>query len=101
MSRLLGLLGLGARARSVVIGVDGVRRALGAGELRCVVVAQDASPRAQDKVMRLARARGVPLIAGPDAAAIGVRLGRPPVMVVGVRDRALADGILRSARTLA
>jgi hypothetical protein len=35
-------------------------------------------------------------VAGPDAAAIGARLGRPPVMAVGVRDRGLAEGILRT-----
>ena len=95
---VLGLLGLGVRAGHVVIGVDGVRRALQARQVRCVVVASDASPRAVEKVIRLAEAHGVPLVPGPDAAAIGRQLGRPPVMVAGVRDRALADGMGRLAR---
>ena len=43
---VLGLLGLGVRAGQVVIGVDGTRRGLQAGQVRCVVVAADASPRA-------------------------------------------------------
>lgn len=97
MSGMLGLLGLGARAGSIVVGVDGVRRALQRDGCRCVVVAADASSRAREKVVRLAVARGVPLVTGPDAATIGARLGKPPVMVVGVQDRALADGIVRSA----
>lgn len=96
MERLLGLLGLGMRARQLVVGVDAVRRALQADEVRCVVVAADASPRAADKVVRLARGRGVPLVPGPGAEELGARLGRPAVMAVGVRDRALADGVLRS-----
>ena len=62
-----------------------------------MVLASDASPRAVDKVVRLAAGRGVPLVAGPEAATIGLQLGKPPVMAVGVRDRALADGILQSA----
>jgi ribosomal protein L7Ae-like RNA K-turn-binding protein len=95
---VLGLLGLGLRAGHVVIGVDGVRRALQARQVRCVVVASDASPRAVDKVVRLAEGQGVPMVPGPDAAAIGRQLGRPPVMVAGVRDRALADGMGRLAR---
>jgi ribosomal protein L7Ae-like RNA K-turn-binding protein len=95
---VLGLLGLGLRAGHVVIGVDGVRRGLQNGEVRCVVFASDASPRAMDKVIRLARAHGVPLVPGPQADAIGRQLGRPPVMVAGVRDRALADGLGRLAR---
>jgi hypothetical protein len=48
-------------------------------------------------VVRLAAGKGVPLVAGPEAATIGLQLGKPPVMAVGVRDRALADGILLSA----
>jgi ribosomal protein L7Ae-like RNA K-turn-binding protein len=95
---VLGLLGLGLRAGHVVIGVDGVRRGLQSREVRCVVFASDASPRAMDKVIRLAQAHGVPLVPGPRADAIGRQLGRPPVMVAGVRDRALADGLGRLAR---
>jgi ribosomal protein L7Ae-like RNA K-turn-binding protein len=94
MSGLLGLLGLGLRGGRLVIGVDAVRDQVQAGKCWCVVVAEDASPRAKDKVVRLAVAKGVPLVPGPCAAAIGAQLGKPPVMAVGVRDRALADGMV-------
>jgi ribosomal protein L7Ae-like RNA K-turn-binding protein len=93
MSDVLGLLGLGQRAGSVIVGVDGVRTGLRAGHCALVVVAVDASPRALEKVVRLAEGRGVPRVIGPRAVDIGQRLGRPPVMVVGVRDPALARGI--------
>jgi ribosomal protein L7Ae-like RNA K-turn-binding protein len=62
-----------------------------------VVLAEDASPRAREKVVRLASAKGVPLLAGPSAEAIGVQLGKPPVMAAGVRDRALAGGMVQLA----
>jgi len=97
MSGLLGLIGLGYRGRRVTVGVDGVRKELQAGKCWCVVVAEDASPRAVDKVVRLAAAKGVPLLPGPSAAAIGAQLGKPPVMAVGVRDRALAGGMVQLA----
>lgn len=97
MSRLLGLLGLGARAGNLVIGVEAVRQALKAGKCLVVVVAEDASPRAVEKAVRLAEGRGVPCARGPTAAAIGDRLGRPPVMVVGVRETALARGVIAAA----
>jgi len=97
MSGLLGLIGLGYRGRRIVVGVDGVRKELQAGKCWCVVVADDASPRAVEKVVRLAAAKGVPLLPGPSAAAIGAQLGKPPVMVVGVRDRALAGGMVQLA----
>ena len=95
MSGLLGLIGLGHRARNIAVGVEAVRKELQAGKCRCVVVAEDASPRAVDKVVRLAVAKGVPLLPGPRAAAIGAQLGKPPVMAVGVRDRALAGGMVQ------
>lgn len=97
MSGVLGLIGLGLRAGHVVVGVDAVRSALQAGKCACVVVANDATPRTQEKVVRLAKAKGVPLVEGPAAGLLGERLGRPPVMVVGIRDRALAAGVQGAA----
>jgi ribosomal protein L7Ae-like RNA K-turn-binding protein len=97
VSDWLGLLGLGLRGRLVSVGVEAVRNDLQAGKCRCLVLASDASPRALEKVGRLAKATGIPVVAGPLADVIGQRLGRPPVMAVGVRDRDLADGIVRSA----
>jgi ribosomal protein L7Ae-like RNA K-turn-binding protein len=97
VSGVLGLVGLGARAGQLVIGVDAVRSALQAGKCECVVVASDATPRCDEKVVRLAKAKGVPLVDGPDAALLGARLGRPPVMVVGIRYRALAAGVQGAA----
>ena len=97
MNGLLGLIGLGYRGRRIVVGVDGVRKELQAGKCCCVVVAEDASPRAVEKVVRLASGKNVPLLTGPSAAAIGAQLGKPPVMAVGVRDRALASGMVQLA----
>ncbi|HEY6224478.1 MAG TPA: ribosomal L7Ae/L30e/S12e/Gadd45 family protein, partial [Gemmatimonadales bacterium] len=78
-----GLLGLGVRAGNVVIGVSGVRARLQQGRLAVVVMAADASPRTRDKVERLARARGVPVLTGPVAERLGAQLGRAPVQTVG------------------
>lgn len=90
------LLGLGLRGRRVVLGVAGVRARLQRGGLACVVLARDASVRTLDKVERLARARGIPVLRGPDAARLGGGLGRTAVQAVGVRDPALARGLARA-----
>lgn len=89
----LGLLGLGVRAGSVVVGTSGVRGALQKEQLVLVVVAQDLSDRTRDKVVRLAKARGVPLIEAPSARELGAIVGRGEVQAVGVRDPDLARGI--------
>ncbi len=97
MTDLAGLLGLGYRSRSLSVGVDRVRRALQQNEVHCVVIAEDASGRVRDKVVRLARGKQIPLVVGPDAARLGQTVGKPPVMVVGVRERTLAQGIVGRA----
>ena len=90
----LRLLGLGVRAGSVVIGTAGVRAALQRGDVGLVVVAENASTRTNDKVVRLAGGSGVPLLTGPTAAELGRRVGRSTVQAVGVRDSKLVAGIL-------
>ena len=92
--QVLRLLGLGLRARSVVVGVTGTRAQLTAGKLACVVLAADATARTLDKVDRPARARGIPVVRGPVSDRLGAALGRPPVQAVGVQDRALARGLV-------
>jgi ribosomal protein L7Ae-like RNA K-turn-binding protein len=62
--------------------------------LACVVLAADAGPRTMEKVVRLAEARGIPVLRGPVAAELGAQLGRPPVQAVGVADPALARGLM-------
>ena len=89
----LGLLGLGLRAGTVVVGTGGVRDGLRRGEFALVIVDQDRSPRTREKVIRLAEARGVPLLEGPTATELGRRLGRETVQAVGVKDPKLAAGI--------
>ncbi|HEX3926796.1 MAG TPA: hypothetical protein VHW65_02270, partial [Gemmatimonadales bacterium] len=90
MERLLRLLGLGVGGGLAVPGVDGTSALLARGECRMVVVANDASRRAVLKVVGAAKRAGVVVVDGPAATLLGSRLGKPPVMVVGVRDRALA-----------
>lgn len=96
--RVLGLLGLGLRGGRVVIGVEAVRAGLQRGDLACIVMAADASPRAVAKIDKLATARGMPRVVVAESAALGARLGRPPVMVVGVRDPKLAAGIVAAGQ---
>lgn len=93
MADVLGLLGLGARAGSIVVGTSGVRAGLQRGDFVAVIVASDMSERTAEKVFRLARARAVRVLQGPTAVEIGCQLGRREVQAVGVKDVGLADGI--------
>lgn len=89
----LELLGLGVRAGSVVVGTSGVRSTLQREQAKLVIVPEDASPRTQDKVVRLATARGVPVLQAPSARELGRLVGQEEVQAVAVRDANLASGI--------
>lgn len=97
LEAMLGLIGLGVRGGLALPGVDVTCAWVRQGKCSAVIVAADASRRATIKVVGPARRAGVPVITGPDAETLGARLGRPPVMVVGVRDRSLAAGIIAAA----
>ncbi len=89
----LGLLGLGAKARRLAIGVDAAREALQRGKAEALVMPSDASERAREKLTPLAGPRAVAVLVGPDADTLGQALGRPPVHGVAVLDRQLARGL--------
>jgi ribosomal protein L7Ae-like RNA K-turn-binding protein len=90
---MLGLIGLGIRARNAVVGVEQVRVAARRGLLALAVVAPDASRHSRDKVLPLLAARGVRVVEGPGAAALGSATGRETTAAIGILDRALARGV--------
>jgi ribosomal protein L7Ae-like RNA K-turn-binding protein len=92
-TKLLRLLGLGVRGRGAVVGVERVREAASKGTLALAVVAPDVSRHSLDKVLPLLAAKGVTVIEGPGAAALGRAVGRETTAAVGVTDRNLARGI--------
>ena len=91
--RVLGLVGLGIRARNAVVGVEQVRVAARKGRLALAVVAPDASPHSLKKLLPLLAATGVRVVQGPAAATLGAAAGRQSTAVVGITDPALASGM--------
>jgi len=89
----LSLLGLGARARRVAIGVDAAHAALRRGTAEAVVMPRDAGARAHERLVSLAGHKQVPVLIAADAERLGAALGRPPVHGVAVLDRQLARGL--------
>jgi ribosomal protein L7Ae-like RNA K-turn-binding protein len=89
----LALIGLAMRAGALVVGAAGVRAAVKRGQVSLIVVANDHSRRTEEKVVRLAKGKGVRVQLGPQARELGRLLGRAPVQAVGVTDPQLAGGI--------
>ncbi|HVA58661.1 MAG: ribosomal L7Ae/L30e/S12e/Gadd45 family protein [Gemmatimonadaceae bacterium] len=97
--RVLGLVGLGVRARNATVGVEQVRAAAKKGTLVLVLVASDAAENSLDKLLPLMRARHIPTIEGLAAAELGTAAGRVQTAAIGIVDRSLAKGILGVVET--
>ena len=91
--RVLGLVGLGIRARNAVVGVEQVRMAARKGKLALAIVAPDASPHSLKKLLPLLKATGTRVVQGPAAAALGAVAGRDSTAAIGIIDRSLASGV--------
>ncbi|HVZ48532.1 MAG TPA: ribosomal L7Ae/L30e/S12e/Gadd45 family protein [Gemmatimonadaceae bacterium] len=92
-ARVKALLGLGLRARTVVVGVQQVRHAAAKGQVALAVVADDASAHSRAKVVPLLGARRVQVVGGVTAAWLGEVVGREATAAVAVVDAGLARGI--------
>jgi ribosomal protein L7Ae-like RNA K-turn-binding protein len=91
--KVAGLIGLGARGRLVVVGVERVREAAKRGKVYVAIVAPDVSRHSKDKILPLLNARRIVTMEGPSAAALGAAVGRETTAVVGIVDRDLARGV--------
>ncbi len=93
--KLAGFIGLGARARNVVVGVERVRDAARRGKVKLVFVAPDASANSREKVLPLLTARRVQVLENLSASELGGAVGKESAAAIGVTDAALAAGIRR------
>ena len=91
--RILNLLGLGARAGSVLPGTERVREAVRHGDVQFVILAADASDTQRYKLLPLLDASGISYTTRFDRTQLGIAIGRAPVSAVGVVDAALARRI--------
>ncbi len=87
------LLGLAARAGTIVPGTAQVRQAVRAGRIRFAVVAADASANSREKLLPLLTARRVRFVVAFDREALGRAVGRAPLSAVGLTDERLAERV--------
>lgn len=93
--RVVRLLGLGQRSKSLLLGVPQVESALRSKKVRCVFLATDGSYGQKKGCVGLARGNRTPVYEMFDAATLGQWLGVEALTALGVKDRHLADGINR------
>lgn len=90
----MNLVGLAMRAGRSVLGTHAVKEGARRGDLDVVVMAADATDNARSRVLPLLAAVDVPVVRCASAIALGRAVGRPRLVVVGIRDRRLAEKVL-------
>lgn len=91
--RLQSLLGFAVKAARVTPGFSLTKGGLQSGEVGFVLAARDIAPRRLEALVRIARGRGVRVVAAWTQVELGSLLDRGPTGAVGVTDRALARGM--------
>lgn len=90
----LDLIGLAQRAGRLAVGTHAVKDAARVGELEAVVLARDATDNARERVLPLLRAVGVPVVLCDSAVELGRAVGRPRLVVVGLKDAGFAGRVV-------
>jgi ribosomal protein L7Ae-like RNA K-turn-binding protein len=93
-AEVAGLLGLARRAGAVVLGVDGVRRALREGRARLVILSGDAAPGQLQKLEGILAAGRVPVRWVDRRETLARAVGRSSVSAIAVTTRSFAEQLL-------
>jgi ribosomal protein L7Ae-like RNA K-turn-binding protein len=99
-SRLLGGIGLAARAGRVKVGYDAVSDSVRRGEAVAVVIAGDAPERVKRKLERLLGARSTPHTTVLDGDRLGRAIGRERAVALAITDGSLGRRVIELTEEL-
>jgi ribosomal protein L7Ae-like RNA K-turn-binding protein len=90
MNKVEQMLGLAQRARKIITGEELVIKGVRQGQVRLVILADDASPNTRKKVTDKCRSYEVSCEVYGDRNLLGAALGKEQRVVIGVTDAGFA-----------
>lgn len=91
--KILGLIGLAARARKVCFGADSVEFEMKKKKVHLVVMATNASERTKEKFKRLCEEHKVPIRIEGEIEILSKAIGKSNKAIIGIEDINLANEI--------
>lgn len=92
-NKILGLIGLAARARKVCFGADSVELQIKKKKVYLIIVAKDASNRTKDKFRNISDEYDIPIIIEGEIEILSKAIGKSNKAIIGIEDSHLASEI--------
>lgn len=93
--KILGLLGLAARARKIAFGADSVENELKARKIKVIIVAEDSSKRTKEKFTKLGEQYNIPIIIKGNIDELSKTIGKNNKAIIGIKDINLSNEIVK------
>ena len=93
--KILGLIGLAARARKIAFGADSVEIEIKSKKAKLILVAEDASNRTKEKFQKISEEFDIPIIIAGTIEEISKVIGKSNKAIVGVKEENLAREIFK------
>ncbi|HEX9652999.1 MAG TPA: ribosomal L7Ae/L30e/S12e/Gadd45 family protein [bacterium] len=90
IERVLKILGFAQRAHKLTLGMDATLQAIKRGKIKAVVVAEDLSANARQKISTVANQINLPIHTCGSKAAFARALGREETGIIGIADAMFA-----------
>ena len=91
--KILGLVGLSARARNISFGADSVELQSKKGKVKLIIVAQDSSTRTKDKFIEISKKYKIPIIIIGTIEELSKAIGKNNKAIIGIEDINLSNEI--------
>ena len=92
-SKILGLIGLAARARKVSFGADSVELEAQKNKVYLIILAQDSSTRTKEKFQKISEKYNIPIIITQTIEDLSKAIGKNNKAILGIEDINLASEI--------
>lgn len=85
-NKILGLIGLSARARKIAFGADSVEMEIKKRKVYLIVIATDSSERTKNKFQKLSEEYNVPIIMAETIESLSKSIGKNNKAIIGIED---------------
>ena len=91
--KILGLIGLAARARQIAFGADSVEIEIKKKQVYLVIIAEDSSQRTKDKFIKLSEEKNIPIVINGSIEELSKAIGKSNKAIIGIKNVNLSTQI--------